>query len=263
MASIRFGDCTEGRVKVNVLGALLPGICILCRRRSRRDVDLCLECEAALELNERACPVCAEPGPPGSTGREICGACIVAPPPWRMMLAPFTYAAPLTRVVEGLKSGNGLRQARALGTLLAAFAEVRYRNEVLPDALIPMPLTRRRFRQRGFNQAELLAGVVGRALNRPLVKGRLIRIRDAPPQRTLPRSARLGNVRGAFAVRTTSALRRTPYPPLPPLVALVDDVTTTGATVRAATDALRAAGAEQVHVWVAAKTPTSRTVLSA
>ena len=263
MASIRLADPREGWVQMNIVGALLPGICLLCRRRSRRDVDLCLECEAALERNDWACPVCAEPGPPGPTGAGICGACIVAPPPWRMMLAPFTYAAPLTRVVEGLKSGNGLRQARALGMLLAASAEARYRNDVLPDALIPMPLTRRRFRKRGFNQAELLAGVVGRALNRPLAKGRLIRTRDAPPQRTLPRSARLGNVRGAFAVRVRSPLRLSLYPPLPPRVALVDDVTTTGATVRAATDALRAAGASEVDVWVAAKTPTSRTALSA
>ena len=247
---------------MNVLGGLFPGICLLCRRRSRRDVDLCRECEAALERNERACPVCAEPGPPGSTGAEICGACIVAAPPWTMTLAPFRYAAPLTRVVEGLKSGNGLRQARALGMLLAASAEARYRDDALPDALVPMPLTRRRFRQRGFNQAELLARVVARALDRPLVNGRLVRVRDAPPQRSLPRSARLGNVRGAFAVRDRSRLRMARRRPLPERVALVDDVTTTGATVRAATEALRRSGVAEVHVWVAAKTPTARIVLS-
>ena len=245
---------------MNVLGALFPGICLLCRRRSRRDVDLCRECEVALERNERACPVCAEPAPPGSAGGEICGSCIVAPPPWTVTVAPFIYAAPLGRVVEGLKSGNGLREARILGGMLAPAIRARYHRDVLPDALIAMPLTRRRHRQRGYNQAELLASVVGRKIDRPVLKGRLVRTRHTPPQRTLPRSARLRNVRGAFDVRPTLRERvfAMPAEAMPNRVALVDDVTTTGATVRAASETLRAAGVEEVHVWVAAKTPTMR-----
>ena len=58
-----------GAVPVSVLGTFFPGICLLCLRRSRRDVDLCRECEAALRRNERSCPVCAEPGPAGNAGR--------------------------------------------------------------------------------------------------------------------------------------------------------------------------------------------------
>ena len=241
---------------MTVLGAIFPGICLLCRRRSRRDVDLCGECEAALERNERACPVCAEPTSPGSTTGEICGSCIVAPPPWAATVAPFTYSPPLSRVVEGLKSGNGLREARILGGMLAPAIQARYRGDVLPDALIPMPLSRRRRRQRGYNQAELLAAVICREINRPVLKGRLVRLRHAPPQRTLPRSARLRNVRGAFDVRPPFRERvfaRTAEA-MPKRIALVDDVTTTGATVRAASETLRAAGVEEVHVWVAAKT---------
>ena len=245
---------------MKVLAAFFPGICVLCRRRSRCDVDLCRECEAALERNERACPVCAEPAPPGSLAGEICGSCIVAPPPWTVTVAPFVYGAPLGRVVEGLKSGNGLREARILGGLLAAAIRARYRRDVLPDALIAMPLTRRRRRQRGYNQAELLASVVGREIDRPVLKGRLVRTRHAPPQRALPRSARLRNVRGAFDVRRT--LRQRVFAraaeAMPKRVALVDDVATTGATVRAASGTLRTAGVEEVHVWVAAKTPTVR-----
>ena len=257
MASIRLAEAAN---PVNVLGAVFPGICLLCRRRSRRDVDLCRECEAAFEHNERACPVCAEPAPPGSVSGEICGACIVAPPPWTVTVAPFIYGAPLSRVVEGLKSGNGLREARILGGLLGPAIRARYRSDVLPDSLIAMPLTRRRRRQRGYNQAELLASVVGRVVDRPVLKGKLVRTRHAPPQRTLPRSARLRNVRGAFDVRRTVRERvfaRTAEA-MPKRVALVDDVTTTGATVRAASETLRTAGVEEVHVWVAAKTGTVR-----
>lgn len=245
---------------MNVLDAIIPGICLLCRRRSRRDVDLCPVCEAAIEHNERACPVCAEPSPPGSTAGEICGSCIVAPPPWAATVAPFTYAPPLSRVVEGLKTGNGLREARILGGILAPAIRACYRRDVLPDALIPMPLTRRRRRQRGYNQAELLASVICREIDRPVLKGRLVRTRHAPPQRTLPRSARLRNVRGAFDVRRT--LRERVFAgtaeAMPKRIALVDDVTTTGATARAASETLRGAGVEEVHVWVAAKTVTVR-----
>ena len=221
-------------------------------------MDLCRECEAALERNERACPVCAEPSPPVSTVGEVCGSCIVAPPPWVSTVAPFIYSPPLSRVVEGLKSGNGLREARILGGMLAPAIRARYRGDVLPDALIAMPLTRRRRRQRGYNQAELLASVICREIDRPVLKGALVRTRHAPPQRTLPRSARLRNVRGAFDVRHSLRKRifaRTAEA-MPKRIALVDDVTTTGATVRAASETLRRAGVEEVHVWVAAKTVT-------
>lgn len=242
---------------MSVLDALFPGICLLCRRRSRRRMEICAECEAALQRNERVCPVCAEPC---ASGAEICAACIAAPPPWTLTLAPFAYAPPLTRVVEGLKSGNGLRQARMLGALLALAVKVRYRRDALPDALIAVPLTRRRMRQRGFNQAELLASALGREIGKPVLQGRLVRLRHAPPQRSLPRSARLRNVRGAFAVRRT--LRQRVFPrsaddAMPKRVALVDDVTTTGATVRAACQALQAVEVAEIHVWVVAKTPTS------
>ena len=236
------------------LSALFPSICVLCRRRSRRDIDLCEECESAFEPNKRACPRCAEPAPAAASGDAlgVCGRCLAAPPPWTKTVAPFAYSRPLAAVVEGLKSGNGLMQARILGTLLAAAVAARYGGEALPAAVVAMPLTRRRLRQRGFNQADLLARVTARELGLHRLRGHLTRVRNAPPQRSLARAERLRNVRGAFAARRPLPARR---------LALIDDVTTTGATVHAAAQALLKAGAEEVHVWVAAKTPTDRAML--
>ena len=226
-----------------MLNNLFPGICVLCRSPSRRTIDLCPACEQAFTRNEQACRVCA--GPLLASGAEgVCGRCIAAPPPWTRTLAPFTFAQPLTGVIEGLKSGNGLRQARILGTLLSASAKADYAVTELPEALVPVPLTGRRFRQRGFNQAALLARSTARLLGLPSLPGHLARVRNTPPQRSLPRSARLTNVRRVFAVKRPIAYRR---------VALVDDVSTTGATAHAASTALLAGGAEEVHVWVAAK----------
>ena len=231
-----------------MLNNLFPGICVLCRRPSRRTIDLCLACEQAFERHEDVCHVCAAPlpggAPPLPRGEQVCGRCIATPPPWTRTLAPFTFAQPLTGVIAGLKSGNGLRQARILGVLLSASAEAAYAPNELPEAIIPVPLTRRRLRQRGFNQAALLARSTARRLGLPSLPGHLARIRHTPPQRSLPRSARLTNVRAAFAVRRPIAYR---------CVALVDDVATTGATAHAASTALLAGGAEEVHVWVAAK----------
>ena len=226
-----------------MLKRLFPGICVLCRRPSKRSVDLCRACEEAFALNRPACRVCAAPFL-AHDGAEVCGACIAKPPPWLRTVAPFVYTPPITGVIEGLKSGNGLRQARILGALLATVAEGAYRRAELPEALIPVPLTRRRLRQRGFNQATLLARSTARHLGLPSSPGALVRVRNAPPQRSLPRSKRLANVRRAFATKRPIPYRR---------VALIDDVSTTGATVRAATAALLEGGAEEVHVWVAAK----------
>lgn len=239
-----------------VLGQLFPCICVLCGQRSARDVDLCRQCEEALDVNAGACPRCAAPfaAPRDAAASEyagaqedvgVCGTCLASPPPWRRTVAPFSYSAPLSRIVGGLKSGNGLLEARVLGALLLPFVRQRYADEALPEALLPVPMTRRRRWQRGYNQAELLGRELGRALDRPQLRNRLVRVKHAPSQRSLPRAARLRNLRGAFKVKGPLGARR---------VALVDDVTTTGATVRAAASALLAAGASEVDVWTVAKT---------
>lgn len=278
-----FGPASPwARYRSRLLQLLWPGVCLLCLRRSERDIDLCLACQAALETNDGACWRCAE-RVPANAEDGLCGACIASPPPWVRAVAPFRYRGPLQTVIAGLKGRNGQRQARTLGALAAegiaasyatplpvpaaAGAEVPAAGEdeaslaahkgeqfapttsppsALPAVIVPMPLSRQRRRQRGFNQAELLAAVVGRALGLERDRKCLVRTRHAPPQRSLARAARLRNLRGAFAVRG----------PLPDTrLALLDDVATTGATARAATEALLAAGAEEVHLWVVAKTP--------
>jgi ComF family protein len=114
----------------------------------------------------------------------------------------------------------------------------------LPDAVVALPLAPARQRARGFNQAAEIARSVARDCALPLAGG-LARVRDAPPQAGLQRSARISNLRDAFACDTSLAGRR---------VALVDDVMTSGATLAAAAQALRRAGAAGVEAWVVART---------
>ena len=176
-------------------------------------------------------------------GRMFAQPCTASPEPWGLAVAPFLYAAPLNRLVLGLKNGNGLMQARVLGAMLAPALLRAYAGQALPDALVPVPLTWRRRRTRGFNQAVLLGRDISRRLGVPLQRRRLRRVRDAAPQRTLSRSARQRNLRRAFSASRISGT-----------VAIVDDVMTTGATLRACTNAVLKAGATEVHVWAVART---------
>lgn len=116
------------------------------------------------------------------------------------------------------------------------------------DLVVPVPLHRRRLWQRRFNQSASLAVSIGRAAERPVAVSALRRIKAARQQVGLGRPERLVNVRGAFRVPEAEGIavngRR---------IILVDDVYTTGATVKAATRALLAAGAAEVDVLVFAR----------
>jgi ComF family protein len=116
-----------------------------------------------------------------------------------------------------------------------------------PDLLVPVPLHARRLRRRGFNPAGELARAVARGLRVRRDPLALRRVRDTPSQTGLDRPARRRNVRGAFAARARWTA--------PPTVWLVDDVVTTGATLREAARALRRAGARRVVAICAARTP--------
>lgn len=127
---------------------------------------------------------------------------------------------------------------------MAAVAR-RARLDGTPDAVVPVPSTARRNRERGYDPGALLAEEVARRLRRPL-RALVSRRRESPPQSTVPAAERRANVRGAFsASRAARDLR----------LLLVDDVMTTGATVFEAARALRAAGAVDVDLLVLARTP--------
>ena len=228
------------RALLTRLSTALPSQCTLCHVWPAQ--PLCADCMARYFRPRPRCRGCALPLP---EGLERCGACLHQPPPLDLCLAALPYDYPWSGLVARYKFGPDPGWAPLLAGLMrdtpgvaAALAQAAW--------VLPVPLSRERLRQRGFNQSLELA--------RSLAPGRvrhdlLLRLRDTPAQSALPRTARLRNVRGAFGVapgqREQLWGRR---------VLLVDDVMTSGATLYAAAQALRRAGASHITGLVLART---------
>lgn len=150
-------------------------------------------------------------------------------------ISPFWYAGAAEELVKGLKFHNKRYMAQALGRVMA---EACLQAGLTAEALVPVPLHPNRKRERGYNQSELLARSMAETLQTPVQPTWLRRVRDTEQQALLEALQRRANVQGAFAA--DGSVRGL-------TVCLVDDVTTTGCTLRAAADALEKQGAK---VWV-------------
>jgi ComF family protein len=160
-------------------------------------------------------------------------------------LAAVAYAYPWSGLVADFKFHEHTGWAATFATLMRSAPWVEPALEAA-DVVLPMPLSRERLRERGFNQALLLAQALERA---KVTSHVLLRIKDTPPQSALPRKDRLRNVQHAFALDPLHASQLTGK-----RVVLVDDVMTSGASLHAAATVVRAAGAQHICALVLART---------
>jgi ComF family protein len=172
-----------------------------------------------------------------------CGRCQRQPPPFAASRVPLLYQPPLSNLIGAFKYRHKLHLA---GPLSRLFCEQLPPGLELPDLILPVPLHPRRLRERGFNQSLELARGVAATLGLALQWRCCRRTRATQPQSGLDEAARRKNLRSAFIVDGDLTGRH---------IALFDDVVTTGATVAAASRALRQAGAARVDVWALARTP--------
>jgi ComF family protein len=223
------------------------GRCVVCRGWC--DGGLCPFCDTRFAFAGQRCSGCALPLAIGTQAQDAarCLRCTLAPPPWSRVVAGVDYGYPWDRLLADLKFHQRLEPADALLRPLAAGLRDVRGTDV---RLVPVPLSRERLRERGYNQSWELARRLARTLALPARADALFRVRDTGHQLGLHRVARSANLQGAFVVtpRHAAWVRGA-------RIALVDDVLTTGATAHAATRALRAAGARDVQVWVVARTP--------
>lgn len=218
--------------------ALLPASCLFCGAGGARH-GICAGCLRDLPGRGQArCPVCAIE----LDAAELCGSCVRRRPAFDHVRAVCSYSFPMDAAIQRLKYAPDPTLIAPLAALVADLAA----GEPRPDLLVPMPASRARLRDRGFNQAVELARPSARRHGLKLGLDTVARIREALPQVGLPWDERAGNIRGAFACgRDLSGLR----------VVIVDDVMTTGATLEELARTLKRAGAREVGAWVLARTP--------
>ena len=159
-------------------------------------------------------------------------------------VAAFEYVEPVRSMIHRAKYRAALSALRALAD--ASAARVVMQLARAGDGVVAVPLGRRRLRQRGYNQAEVVARALAGVVDAPLLTG-LVRVRETKAQAEQSEPQRLANVEGAFAWRGAPLDGAQLW--------LVDDVVTTGATARAAAAALREAGAGALHVVALASVP--------
>ena len=220
--------------------------CALCDERSEASHSLCGHCEADLSWLREQCTTCALPLP---TFGLICAQCLRHPPSFDHVAVPWRFAFPVDSLISRFKHQARWPLGRLLAEQLARHLDHAF-DEGLPrpDALLPVPLARKRLRQRGFNQAQMLADWLSPALAIPVERKLLQRVQDTPSQQQLDAASRRRNLRQAFALSSNHDVRGRH-------VAIVDDVLTTGATAEALARLLKRAGAARVDVYCLARTP--------
>ena len=219
-----------------LLGWLYRERCLGCREWDVHPV--CASCEADWPvLPQPTCVVCAGPR---FDARPVCGACRALPKAFSATIAACAYTGAARGALQALK----YRHRRDLAGYLAAKLVASAGWPGGEWLMVPVPLHRKRLRERGYNQAELLVRAIAKATGQPWAPA-LERLTPTDPQYGLSRADRVANLEGAFRCTRPVQGRR---------ILLVDDVLTTGATAHHAALALLAAGAAEIRVAVVART---------
>ena len=232
------------RFGLTVLEFFLPRLCLFCDAAVGENaaVAVCPECQGQIEwVASPLCTCCGKMFAEPDGNDRVCGDCQTDPPPFARARAATLYDGPVTQAITRFKFNrqmaflpvmqHWLRRPICLELVSAA------------DLLVPVPLHPKRIKRRGFNQALLLAQAFPGV---PMAREAVVRTRHTAPQVGLNPKERRDNVKGAFAVPDPGLVKGKN-------VLLVDDLFTTGSTVKECARVLRKAGARQVEVLTVAR----------
>jgi ComF family protein len=242
----------------NLLDLVYPRSCLQCNASVKNDgpkgadtafADLshfCSSCWRTIRrLNGPRCPLCALPFVSGvallRSPDHHCGDCREDPPAFSRAITPFAYEGTLVKAIQYFKYNKGNVLAGPLAHLLRNDLET-----LRIDRVMAIPLHPRRLRSREFNQSLLLAEQISRFRALPLLIDAMSRVRETPPQVGLSKRERRENIRRAFSVTRPGSIRDQ-------RILLIDDVYTTGATLREGAATLMRAGAKEVVVAAVAR----------
>ncbi|PWQ99023.1 ComF family protein [Leucothrix arctica] len=226
------------------LQRLFTPSCLLCdascSETGNAGISLCMGCQQDLPWILHSCNGCALPIE--STELDYCSACQQSPWLSDQVICFVHYASPVDYLIKKMKFGHKLSAAKVLGRLMAQ--QIVQGDFELPDAILPVPLHKKRLRSRGFNQAQELYREINKTVAIPLLKG-VERTIYTEAQTLVKGDERAKNLRGVFSVKLGSTV--------PKHVVILDDVVTTGATSNELSKVLKAAGVEKVTVWAVAR----------
>ena len=226
------------RIKDMAAMLRLPVRCALCNTVHRQAQSLCTNCTLLLPQLKAQCCYCALPLPDAQG--NSCGPCQKTKPLWSEVYANFYYAAPLDSLLHRYKYQHHLYLAdffcQAMLQHVPAFIEHA-------DALIPVPVHSSRLRERGFSPAALIAKGLAHKLDIPCLYHQCKKIRRTFAQVALDKQQRKRNLRDSFHCRDFSGKK----------VVIIDDLMTTGSTLKAVSQSLYQAGCTEVYAWCLAR----------
>jgi len=231
----------------NVIDIIYPPVCLSCKNPVAEAISLCSDCWEDINfISNPKCQKCGMPFEIEAHDEALCGECIAKPPPYNQARAAFVYEDKSAPLITGFKYGDKLHSTKYFAGIMA-----RSGKELIErtDIIVPVPLHRIRLFKRRYNQASLLANVIAKQNLLPVINNLLIRKKNTPPQASLLFRQRIKNVQGAFTfnAKYNEIIKGKN-------ILLIDDVMTTGATIKSCCRRLLKAGASEVNVLTIART---------
>ena len=228
------------------ISLLYPATCTICGKNLRAGRYLCDECETkAVRIVAPFCDRCSEPFEGSITSVFSCANCAHRTIYFDAAVAAYRGRGIVREIIHEFKYARQMHLRHLIGHWLCAALDDERLREVSFDLIVPVPLHPARERERGFNQARLLAESLSAEISLP---SRLVleRVRYTTTQTALDRSERMENLHNAFRLRKNANVRGL-------RVLLIDDVLTTGSTLSECARVLKRAGAISVHAATAAR----------
>lgn len=226
---------------------IFPKSCLVCSIKliGNPEILLCNTCLEKIQLIEKPfCSICGKPFFSAAGDNHLCSVCLKTKWHFSKAQAIFVYKEPVTKVVHNFKYHRSTSCLSTFAALKNSLANLKDVADV--ELVVPVPLHRKRLRQRGFNQAQVLASWLFPNQKHKIDPHILMRTIDTPLQTNLSGKARRRNLKKAFSVKNTAVVKGKK-------IVLVDDVFTTGSTVNECARTLRNAGAGDVQVLTLAR----------
>lgn len=224
--------------------------CLLCDAPSHQLIALCDDCEAELPWLGWHCSQCALPMP---DQQALCADCTHNPPFFSKVVTPLQFTFPVDTLISRFKYQQNWPYGQLLSTLLLQYLNYYFdEGGQRPDLILAVPLAKRRQRQRGYNQAQMICDWLSKALDLDNPKQLLRRTRETISQQGLTAKQRRDNLHNAFALSEPQRVKNKH-------IVLVDDVLTTGTTCSIISALLLKHGAARVDVYCLARTGKPQT----